>query len=277
MLLPGLHGRQHHAHRTDGTGAAQTRGLRQPGGGIPVVEILTAAGSLEEDLLQGAQQNGKTGIRIGVPLQRQLHGGGQAQLGIQRQLVAVGVQQVLELREGKIVLPAAAPQAGKVYVVDSGGLILQGGSTGTDAVDYGGIGAVEQEIPVGEQRRGPHDEGRIAACFAVLLDQQHGGLDLGQRVLLVLAVRAGKDVGEALGVHQKLVAVLGGSGRLAGAVLAVQLQHLAHHLHQLPGLNAGKAVQAVDVLEVVGHVLVHGTAVDLRVTGGAADLLRVIT
>ena len=40
------------------------------------------------------------------------------QLGIQRQLVAVGVQQILELREGKIVLPAAAPQAGKVYVVD---------------------------------------------------------------------------------------------------------------------------------------------------------------
>ena len=93
----------------------------------------------------------------------------------------------------------------------------------------------------------------------------------------MLAVRAGKDVGETLGVHQKLVAVLGGSGRLAGAVLAVQLQHLAHHLHQLPGLNAGKAVQAVDVLEVVGHVLVHGTAVDLWVTGGAADLLRVIT
>ena len=212
-----------------------------------------------------------------MPLQRQLHGGGQAQLGIQRQLVAVGVQQILELRKGKIVLPAAAPQAGKVYVVDPGGLILQGGSTGTDAVDCGGIGAAEQKIPVGEQRGGPHDEGRIAACFAVLLDQQHGGLDLGQRVLLVLAVRAGKDVGEALGVHQKLVAVLGGSGRLAGAVLAVQLQHLAHHLHQLPGLNAGKAVQAVDVLEVVGHVLVHGTALDLRVTGSAADLLRVIT
>lgn len=143
------------------------------------------------------------------------------QLGIQRQLVAVGVQQVLELRKGKIVLPAAAPQAGKIYVIDSGGLILRGGSTGTDAVDCGGIGAVEQEIPVGEQRRGPHDEGCIAACFAVLLDQQHGGLDLGQRVLLVLTVRAGKDVGEALGIHQKLVAVLGGGGRLAGAVLAV--------------------------------------------------------
>ena len=91
-----------------------------------------------------------------MPLQRQLHGGGQVQLGIQRQLVAVGVQQVLELRKGKIVLPAAAPQAGKIYVIDSGGLILQGGSTGTDAVDCGGIGAVEQEIPVGEQRRGPH-------------------------------------------------------------------------------------------------------------------------
>lgn len=41
------------------------------------------------------------------------------------------------------------------------------GSTGTDAVDCGGIGAVEQEIPVGKQRRGPHDEGCIAACFAV--------------------------------------------------------------------------------------------------------------
>lgn len=156
MLLPGLHSRQHYAHCTGGTGAAQACGLRQPGGGIPIVEILATAGSLEEDLLQGAQQNGKTGIRIGMPLQRQLHGGGQVQLGIQRQLVAVGVQQVLELRKGKIVLPAAAPQAGKIYVVDSGGLILQGGSTGTDAVDCGGIGAVEQEIPVGKQRRGPH-------------------------------------------------------------------------------------------------------------------------
>lgn len=156
MLLPRLHSRQHYAHCTGGTGAAQACGLRQPGGGIPIVEILATAGSLEEDLLQGAQQNGKTGIRIGMPLQRQLHGGGQVQLGIQRQLVAVGVQQVLELRKGKIVLPAAAPQAGKIYVVDSGGLILQGGSTGTDAVDCGGIGAVEQEIPVGKQRRGPH-------------------------------------------------------------------------------------------------------------------------
>lgn len=156
MLLPRLHSRQHYAHCTGGTGAAQACGLRQPGGGIPIVEILATAGSLEEDLLQGAQQNGKTGIRIGMPLQRQLHGGGQVQLGIQRQLVAVGVQQVLELRKGKIVLPAAAPQAGKIYVIDSGGLILQGGSTGTDAVDCGGIGAVEQEIPVGEQRRGPH-------------------------------------------------------------------------------------------------------------------------
>ena len=74
---------------------------------------------------------------------------------------------------------------------------------------------------MGEQRGGPHDEGGIAACFAVLLDQQHGGLDLGQRVLLVLTVRAGKNVGEALGIHQKLVAVLGGGGQLAGAVLAV--------------------------------------------------------
>ena len=156
MLLPRLHSRQHYAHCTGGTGAAQACGLRQPGGGIPIVEILATAGSLEEDLLQGAQQNGKTGIRIGMPLQRQLHGGGQVQLGIQGQLVAVGVQQVLELRKGKIVLPAAAPQAGKIYVVDSGGLILQGGSTGTDAVDCGGIGAVEQEIPVGKQRRGPH-------------------------------------------------------------------------------------------------------------------------
>ena len=77
MLLPGLHSRQHYAHCTGGTGAAQACGLHQPGGGIPIVEILAAAGSLEEDLLQGAQQNGKTGIRIGVPLQRQLHGGGQ--------------------------------------------------------------------------------------------------------------------------------------------------------------------------------------------------------
>ena len=98
------------------------------------------------------------------------------------------------MRKGKIVLPAAAPQAGKVYIIDPGGLILQGGRTGTDAVDCGGIGAAEQEISVGEQRRGPHDEGRIAACFAVLLDQQHGGLDLGQRVLLVLAVRAGRTI-----------------------------------------------------------------------------------
>ena len=56
--------------------------------------------------------------------------------------------------------------------------------------------------------------------------QQHGGLDLGQRVLLVLAVRAGKDVGEALGIHQKLVAVLGGS---AAGWLAIQLQHLAKY------------------------------------------------
>ncbi len=177
-----------------GTGAAQACGLRQPGGGIPIVEILATAGSLEERSPSGrAAERKKTGIRIGVPLSVNCMARGQVQLGIQRQLVAVGVQ-VANCGKEKSFCQRLLRQA-RSTSVDSGGLILQGQQHRYRMrLTAAASALLSRKYPWVNRERGPHDEGCISACFAVLLDQQHGGLDLGQRVLLVLTVRAGKDV-----------------------------------------------------------------------------------